>query len=128
MGKVLIVDDHLDQCRPLMILMRHLGHEAWCLGSAAEALEFLRGQIPDVLVLDVMMPGMDGMELLALLRRSPQTSAMPVVMYSALSDPNYQRYVLSKGANDYWVKGSTDLAVMEERLRRFCNDPAVPVQ
>jgi CheY-like chemotaxis protein len=116
-SKVLIVDDHVDQCRALRLLLLHMGHEAWCVESAVAALAFLKEKKPDVMILDVMMPEMDGMELLGILRRTPETARMPVAMFSAIADPIYQQYVLNKGANDYWVKGNLDYGSLESRLK-----------
>src|SRR5687767_705242 len=106
MGLILIVDDQIDACRPLALLMRHLGHSGVCVTSGEEALGYLKQTVPDLMVLDVMMPGMDGMEVLRHVRSDPATRDLPVVMFSAVSDPAFQEHARAKGANDYWVKAS----------------------
>src|SRR4051794_24207989 len=87
MAFIVIVDDQMDSCRPLMLLMKHIGHRAICLTSGEAALAYLRTQRPDLMILDVMMPGMDGIEVLRFIRDDPQTRHLTVVMFSAISDP-----------------------------------------
>jgi DNA-binding response OmpR family regulator len=80
-----------------------------------------------VIVLDVMMPGMDGMEVLRRVRTDPRTCNVPVVMFSAVSDPAYRQSALQKGADDYVIKGSefNELRYRVERLSttRHLADP-----
>ena len=54
------------------------------------------------------MPGMDGLEVLRRLRENPATARLPVVMFSASSDPDHLARAKALGANDYWLKGSMD--------------------
>ena len=124
MSRVLIVDDHEDQCRVLTLLLKHLGHEAWCVTSAEDAIQFMLKGTIDLLISDVMMPGIDGMELLAMIRRTQASNRLPVVLYSAVSDPLFQQYAIGKGANDYIVKG-VDLAQLEQRLGPYLVPPSV---
>ncbi len=105
---ILIVDDQIDACRPLAMLFKHLGHLGECVTSGEAALTFLRKQRPDLMILDVMMPGMDGMEVLRRVRDDPVTHDLPVVMFSAVADPAFREHAREKGANDYWVKASLD--------------------
>jgi CheY-like chemotaxis protein len=116
MAVILIVDDQVDACRPLALLMRHLGHRGVCVYSGEDALAYLRAQKPDLMILDVMMPGMDGLEVLRHVRNDPNTRHLPVVMFSAISDPTYQEHARDKGANDYWVKASIQVDEMRRRI------------
>lgn len=118
-GSVLIVDDDLGTGRLLALLIRHIGHEAAFVESGAQALEYLSTHRPDLVILDVMMPGIDGLEVLKRMRADPHTADLPVVMFSALSDPQFRQVAREKGANDYWVKASLDFRSLEERLSTF---------
>ena len=119
MGKVLIVDDEQQACQILSRLIRHLGHEtAWKTGGA-EALEYVGASPVDLLILDVMMPGMDGMEVLRRLRADPKTQSVPVVMFSAVADRNFIEEAKRKGATDYWVKASFDFNTLKERIEHL---------
>ena len=119
MGLILIVDDQIEACRPLAVLLRHLGHKGDYRTSGEAALEYLRQQKPDLLILDVMMPGMDGMEVLRHVRSDPQYAGLPVVMFSAVADPAFRRHAMEKGANDYWVKASMDFDQLSQRVEPF---------
>lgn len=116
MALILIVDDQIDSCRPMMLLMKHIGYEALCLTSGEQALAYLRTARPDLMILDVMMPGMDGMEVLRHIRADPQMGSLAVVMFSAISDPIFQAHAREKGANDYWVKASLGIDDLKSRV------------
>ena len=115
-GSVLIVDDDLGTGRLLAMLIRQLGHQADFVESGCKALEYLSHHRPDLVILDVMMPGIDGLEVLRRMRADPTTATLPVVMFSAMSDPQFRQTVRKMGANDYWVKASLDFRSLEERL------------
>lgn len=116
MATILIVDDHVDASRPLARLLGHLGHKSVCLDSGEAALSWLRAEQPDLMLLDVMMPGMDGLEVLRHVRTDQTTQGMKVVLYSAVSDPQFREHAMSKGANDYWVKASMDYDELQRRV------------
>jgi CheY-like chemotaxis protein len=115
MAVILIVDDQIDAARPLALLMKHLGHTGHCVQSGEAALRYLRDQQPDLMILDVMMPGMDGIEVLRHVRSDPATTALPVIMFSAVSDPAFRAHAMQKGANDFWVKASMQLDEIRHR-------------
>jgi CheY-like chemotaxis protein len=120
MGTILIVDDHLDQAIPLLRLLRRSGHAAACVSDGASALGMLAGPDdatrPNLVLLDVMMPDMDGTEVLRRIRSDPRIASTPVVMHTAISDPTFRDHVMGLGANDYWVKCSLDFDEMQRRM------------
>jgi two-component system cell cycle response regulator len=118
MAKLLLVDDNLEATRPLAMLFRFFKHTVDLATSGNEALALLEHSIPDVLVLDIMMPGMDGMELLQRIRAEARTANLPVVMYSAVSDPSYRQAAMEKGADDYLVKGSVEIDELRARIEQ----------
>jgi CheY-like chemotaxis protein len=129
MGTILIVDDNIDAARPLARLLRHVGHSGVVLGSGEAALCYLRDEdIPDLMLLDVMMPGMDGMEVLRLVRGDPRTAGLPVVLFSAVSDPQFREHAIGKGANDFWVKASLDYDQLQRRIDAIVPPPADATQ
>jgi CheY-like chemotaxis protein len=119
MALILVVDDNGDICRPMAKLLRHLGHDGQCATSGEDALSFVQHKMPDLIILDVMMPGMDGMEVLRHLQSDHQTKSIPVIMFSAIGDPEYQAHAISKGARDYWIKASVDFDELRTRLAKL---------
>jgi CheY-like chemotaxis protein len=116
MGRILIVDDEPQACQILSRLIRHLGHETAYRTGGAEALAYVDATPVDLMILDVMMPGMDGMEVLRRLRADPRTQSMPIVMFSAVADRNFIDEAIRKGATDYWVKASFDFNQLKDRI------------
>ena len=121
MASILIVDDHADLCRPLTRLFRIDGHAADFALSGEEALNKMGAGmvLPDVLLLDFMMPGMDGLEVLRRVRENPRTAAVPVVMYTAVGDQQFASHAMAKGANGYVVKGTVDFPALKTRLSEY---------
>jgi len=113
--KVLIVDDNADQARPLAMILRHSGYDAQFVESGEAALRRLRDQVPGLMIVDLMMPGMTGIDVLREVRTDPRTRTVPVVIYSACSDEKEMARARHEGANDYWVKVA--MRIDEIRLR-----------
>jgi CheY-like chemotaxis protein len=122
MSDVLIVDDNVDTGRMMSRLLGRLGYASECALTGEEALGRLdRGPLPRLVILDQMMPGIEGLEVLRRIRGDARTAAVPVVMFSAIADPVFGEHALSKGANAHWAKGNIDyskLGVMVEELIR----------
>ena len=120
MARVLVVDDQADYCRPLVRLFQLAGHDARSVQAGEEALKYLRAvEAVDIVLLDIMMPGMDGLEVLRQVRQDPRMAEVPVVMFTAVSDPVLERHALQKGANDYLVKGRFDFRELSYRLSQY---------
>ena len=79
---LLIVDDNGEACNAIIRLFRHAGHDARWVASGSAALSFLTQSHPDAILLDVMMPGMDGLEVLRRIRAEPRFADIPVIIYS----------------------------------------------
>ncbi len=101
---ILVVDDERVVRRVLSIMLTQAG---WHVDQAAdgfEAILMVQTKQPDVVVLDIMMPQMDGYEVLQVLRNEPETAELPVVILSAKMDDTAIKKGLDLGANRYLVK------------------------
>jgi CheY-like chemotaxis protein len=120
MAWVLVVDDHVDTAKVLARLLIKSGHMAECAHCGHTALARLRtGPPPDLMIVDFMMPGMDGLEVLRHVKASPETAGVKVVLYTAVNDDHFHDHCLQCGAADYWPKNATGYDVIARRVREL---------
>jgi signal transduction histidine kinase len=103
-ARILVVDDHAVNCELLEAMLAPHGYDVEQALSGPEALQRIQEHRPDLVLLDVSMPGMDGFEVMERLRRAPETRLLPVVMVTALGDLEYRVRGLESGADDYLPK------------------------
>ncbi len=106
MKKILVVDDHpLTRLMISQILVQQdASHEILEASNGQEACETALVTKPDLILMDVMMPVMDGYEALASLKEDPETQAIPVLMLTSLDLPLQQKLAYDRGAFGYLVK------------------------
>lgn len=122
MARVLVVDDHEDIRRTFARLVRSLGYETGEAADGEEAIVSATDEQPGLVILDLMMPGISGFDVLRALRSDPRTRDVPIVVYSALSDSEFIEQALSLGANDYWVKGVFELPSLGKWLTYYLTE------
>ena len=98
------VEDDLSIRELMLYTLRASGFEAMGFGNGQELFEALNRQLPRLILLDIMLPGMDGMEILRKLRQNPATAAVPVIMASARGTEYDKVLGLDLGADDYLAK------------------------
>jgi CheY-like chemotaxis protein len=113
---VLVIDDQRDSIEPVVKMLRKTGCEADCVESAAAALASLAAKRPKLVLLDIAMPEMDGIELLKELRRRAETRDLRVIMLTA--DPLRAPEAMALGALDYILK-PVDLPLLRRRLSKY---------
>ncbi len=104
MHKIALIEDDADLHELLLHTLRQNGYEAVGRKSGEGALTFLRDEKPDLLVLDILLPGQDGIEICRQARAEPSLESMPIVFLSALGDETDRVLGLEIGGNDYLVK------------------------
>jgi two-component system phosphate regulon response regulator PhoB len=103
-SKILVVDDEPEAVELVEFNLKGAGYEVSTAADGAEALNKARRIQPNLVILDVMMPEIDGMEVCKLLRRDPATSAIPIIMLTAKASEVDRVLGLELGADDYVVK------------------------
>ncbi|WP_285776873.1 SpoIIE family protein phosphatase [Microtetraspora sp. NBRC 13810] len=103
-ARVLIADDNADMRQYLTRLLRAAGYQVDAVTDGRAALETIRADAPDLVVSDVMMPRLDGLQLVAALRADTRTASVPVLLLSARAGQEASIEGLGAGADDYLVK------------------------
>ena len=102
--KVLVVDDVPDNVKLLAFNLEIEGYDVLEATNGEDALEITRTQSPDLLLLDVMMPGMSGLDVIRELKSDPKTEPIPVILVTANSMDENVAEGLDLGAFDYVIK------------------------
>src|SRR6201992_4061406 len=110
-ARVLVVDDILSNVKLLEAKLTAEYFEVVSAFNGAEALARMAEHAPDIVLLDVMMPGMDGFEVCRRIKANPKTAHVPVVMVTALDQPSDRVAGLDAGADDFLTKPVDDAAL-----------------
>ncbi len=102
--KIIIVEDEPDTAEMFAEMMRLSGHQVLKSYGGTPAIALISHEVPDVVVLDVMMPDLSGLEVLRYIRRDPRLEQIPVIVVSAKSLPSDIKDGLDAGANIYLTK------------------------
>ncbi|HBT35944.1 MAG TPA: PleD family two-component system response regulator, partial [Hyphomonas sp.] len=111
-ARVLVVDDIEANRRLLQAKLEAQYYTVMLAENGIEALNMVERSEPDIILLDVMMPGMDGYEVCRRLKENPATAHIPVVMVTALNDAEDRVRGLDVGAEDFLTKPVDDFALM----------------
>src|SRR5277367_329449 len=127
--RVLIVDDERDIVDLVRYNLNKNGYDALVACDGQQALEIARTQLPDLIVLDLMLPGLHGTEVARRLKADPRTSSIPIVMLTAKGEETDVVVGLTIGADDYVTKPFSMkvlLARVGSVLRRAETGPGSP--
>jgi signal transduction histidine kinase len=115
-GRVLVVDDDANNRSLLAEWLGAYGHEVQMAADGPEALLMVERELPDAIILDVMMPGMDGFVVCERLKANPRTAVVPVLLLTALHEREDRMRGMRAGANDFLLKPA-DLPYVLLRVR-----------
>jgi DNA-binding response OmpR family regulator len=101
---VLIVDDERRNRQLIEVMLGEEGYELQTAESGLQAIEMVKERRPDLILLDVMMPGMNGYEVAASLKVDPVTRQIPIIILTALDDRSSRIHGLSAGAEEFLTK------------------------
>lgn len=103
-GKILLADDEPDILEIVSYNLAAEGYEVICAKNGNEAVDLARQHLPSMIILDIMMPGKNGIEVCKILRMQPQFKETVIIFLSALSDEGTEIKGLETGADDYITK------------------------
>ncbi|MEW5895406.1 MAG: response regulator [Candidatus Omnitrophota bacterium] len=120
MGKkrILVIDDDMTILRILEAKMGEAGYEVVCVNSPLEGLIIARREQPDIIILDIIMPEMNGYDVLKCLKEDPSTQNIPVMMLTIRSMETDVQKGLEMGADDYITK-PLQTALLLKRMERL---------
>ena len=117
--KVLIIDDHADTAEILTHFVERAGGSATSASDGTAALQMLRSDLPDAVVLDCHLPGLSGYDVLRAMRGDERLRAIPVLMYSADATPANRDQAYDLGVQEYVVKGDIMWSSLLAKIARL---------
>jgi twitching motility two-component system response regulator PilH len=104
MARILIIDDSPTDTRVFATVLEKNGHQVLSAGSAEDGIEVCKRELPDLVLMDVILPGMNGFQATRSLSKDPATSAIPIIIVSTKNMETDRVWGLRQGAKDYLVK------------------------
>jgi CheY-like chemotaxis protein len=129
--RILLVDDHRDMVLATRVFLEGEGFEVMEAFDGIQALELLKAERPDLIVLDVMMPRLDGWSTLARIQADERTKDIPVVMLTALKEASSVRTGIDLGCTWYYTKPISDyadFALVIQRILQGLEPPAAELE
>lgn len=127
MKKVLVVEDHPDMRELLIFQMQLMGFSAIPAKHGKEGVEKAVQEKPQLILMDIMMPGMDGREATKLLRTNPETQDIPILAATALFRDHDLKSCIDAGCTDYIVKPFT-FQELQGKVQEYLSGPAPAAQ
>ncbi len=127
--KILVIEDDPATSRLVDYSLRHAGYQVITSSNGLEGLRKAHSESPDLVILDVMLPGMDGFEICHRLKSEPSTAGLPILMFSAKAQEIDKKTGIKVGADEYLTKPSPPAEIVRcvERLLAK-NSGTVPTQ
>ena len=123
MSQILVVDDSSDSREPLVRLLRLQGHGVSSASDGLEALHSVAQNVPDLILLDVMMPHMDGVTFLKTLRSDPALKNLPVILVTAATDERLLHECSRLGVNTCLTKSRFSFSQLLARVSDALTHP-----
>lgn len=114
MKKILVADDQLEIRTLIMVTLRGSGHETFAATNGKEAVEIAASKLPDLVIMDVMMPEMDGFEATKIIKSAPETKDCKVLMLTAKGQEADKIKGNEAGADAYFTKPFSPLELLQK--------------
>ena len=123
MATILVVDDDPAALKPMARLLKMEGHDVVCAENAIMAMATALNSRPNLILLDVAIPPMDGLTFLFLLRERPFGKDVPVIVISGRDDARTMHRARELGVHEYLVKSQYKTSELLDLVRRYCPSP-----
>ncbi len=117
-AKILIVEDHDDSREILAHMLRHLNYEPLEAATGEEAIEKALNESPDLIIMDLRLPGINGVEATRRLKQNPKTARIPIIAYTASEHQDYKHKALAAGMAEFLMK-PTPHRVFKQIIEKF---------
>jgi two-component system cell cycle response regulator DivK len=104
MARILIIEDNPANMKLATLLLHQAHHETLCAGDAETGLTLARAERPDLILMDIQLPGMDGLAATALLKADPATAAIPIIALTAMAMKEDREKTRAAGCDAYIAK------------------------
>jgi len=104
MARILIIEDNQANMKLASLLLHNAGHTVLCAVDAESGLTLARAEQPDLILMDIQLPGMDGLAATALLKKNPATAAIPIIALTAMAMKEDQEKTRAAGCDAYIAK------------------------
>ena len=119
MAKVLIVDDSPTETHKLTSMLEKHGHSVSCAANGEEGVEKARRELPDVVLMDVVMPGLNGFQATRQLSRTQETASIPVIIVTTKDQETDRVWGMRQGAKQYLTKPVSE-AELIKAITQLC--------
>lgn len=119
MHKIMVVDDMDIFLKPIAATLKREGFSVSCAANGRVALEQMLQDVPDLILLDISMPEMDGFTFLETIRANPTYQQIPVILLTAINETNYVKRAEELNAQEYLVKSYFSLDEMLEKIHKY---------
>lgn len=131
MKTILFIDDNAEMLENTAELLELSNYKVFTASNGKEGIKLAKKESPDLIICDVMMPGLDGYEVLHILGKDPKTEIIPFIFLTAKSGKSDFRKGMNLGADDYLTKPFEEmdlLSTIERKLKKFSTRNVVPVE
>ena len=129
--KILVVEDDPDQLEIISLSLKAAGFAIGTAANGTDALVKTRSISPDLIILDLMLPGLNGFDVCESLRRDPATASVPIIILTGMRTQFGRFAGLESGANDFLLKPFNPdqlVSKVEKLLNQFFGTPGAPIQ
>lgn len=119
--KIAVVEDEEALQRVMVEWLKLSGFSAFGITTGDEAVEIIPKTLPDLILLDIILPGINGFEVMRELKQNPATAKIPVIVLTNLADENEKKQALEQGAREYLVKADYDFQTVQKIIKQTLN-------